>query len=165
MRGFFRRLNHRDAVLRDLEALLLAYPRRRQFDRDFPSLKPMIRKDFEAGVSPSVSALRITSGVIANFIGQLGEEERERVLDALVKGGRTDFAEVATRRVRGTRAGVQDRVQFITQLIGVAIYMAGRMAEEGTLRWDDYADFLNRIEAALDVDPTSQPPLARAFAS
>jgi hypothetical protein len=165
MRGFFRRLNHRDAVLRDLEALLLAYPRRRQFDRDFPSLKPMIRKDFDAGVPPAVSALRITSSVIANFIDQLGEGEQERVLDALMEGGRAAFAEVATRRVKGTREVLHDRVQFVTQLIGVAIYMAGRMAEEGALRWDDYADFLNRIGAALGVDPTNQPPLARAFAS
>jgi hypothetical protein len=163
MRGFFRRLNHRDAVLRDLDALLLAYPRRRRFDRDFPALKTTIRNDYEAGISPALSALRISSGVIGNFVEQLGEGGKESVLHTLVEQGRAGFVGAAHRRVEGKPEVVKDRVAFVTQLIGLAIYIAGRLAEEGTLRWDDYADFLMRIETALDVGPTERQSLARAF--
>ena len=58
MRRFFRRLNHRDAVMKNLEALLLLYPRGRQFARDFPELKPTIRADFDAGVPPTLSRIQ-----------------------------------------------------------------------------------------------------------
>ncbi len=164
MRRFFRRLNHRDAVMKNLEALLLLYPRGRQFARDFPELKPMIRTDFDAGVPPTLSAFRIASLVIENFIGQLEAPQKARVLEALVEGGRAHYADVARKRVRGARAKERDPVLFVSQLAGTAIYIAGRLAEEGTLRWDDYAEFLTRTEAALGVSPKSQQPLGRAFA-
>ncbi len=166
MRRFFRRLNHRDAVMKTLEALLLAYPRGRQFAHDFPTLKATIRADFEANVQPTLSALRICDGVIGNFLQQLEPAERAQVLEALVEGGRAHYAEVARRQVRTTRTkkAERDSVLFVSELTGAAIYIAGRMAEEATLRWDDYADFLARVEAALGVAPAGQQPLlARAF--
>ncbi len=78
MRRFFRRLNHRDAVMKNLEALLLNYPRGRQFARDFPRLKTAIRADFEAGVPPTLAALKISESVIANFVDQLEGPRRRR---------------------------------------------------------------------------------------
>jgi hypothetical protein len=169
MRRFFRRLNHRDAVMRNLDALLLLYPRGRQFPRDFPTLKATIRSDFETGVPPTVSALRISGGVIGSFVGQLGDDQKARVLAALVEHGRAHYAVIALRRVKGPRVKawrepVRDPVLFVSELAGAAIYIAGRMAEEGTIRWDEYADFLTNIETALGVSPKDQQPLGRAFA-
>jgi hypothetical protein len=164
MRRFFRRLNHRDAVMKNLEALLLNYPRGRQFARDFPKLKAVIRDDFEAGVPPTLAALKISESMIGNFVGQLDAPQKAKVLDALVEGGRARYADVARKRVRGARAKERDAVLFVSELAGTAIYIAGRMAEEGALRWDDYADFLARIEATLGVGPRAQHPLGRAFA-
>jgi hypothetical protein len=163
MRGFFKKLSHRDAVLRDLEALLLLYPRRRQFDRDFPDLKATIRADFEADVTPPVTALRIATGVLGNFFRQLDDGEKARVLSALVESGRAGFSQIVRRRVGGSREAPGDRVLFVTQLAGGAICVAGRMAEEGSLRFDEYSEFLTRIETTLGAGPDARQPLARAF--
>ncbi len=131
MRGFFRRLNHRDAVLRDLDALLLAYPRRRRFDRDFPALKTTIRNDYEAGVPPAVSALRISSGVIGKFVEQLGEGGKESVLHMLVEQGRAGFAEVAHRRTEGEPEVVKDRVAFWRSLSDLRSTLPGVWRRKG----------------------------------
>jgi hypothetical protein len=163
MRRFFRKLNHRDAVLRDLEALLVLYPPRRQFDRDFPALKVTIRTDFEAHVAPTLTALRIAQGVLDNFLDQLNAAEKAQALAALVERGRAGFSTIVERRVAGRRETPSDRAAFVAQLAGGAIYIAGRMAEEGVLRWDDYAEFLTRIETALGAGPEARQPLARAF--
>ena len=165
MRRFFRRLNHRDAVMTHLNALLLVYPRGRQFAHDFPTLKATIRADFEAGVPPTIAALRIAGSILGRFLGQLDAGEKARVLEALVERGRAGFAELARQRVKGARGKVGDRLQFVTQLAGAAIYIAERMAEEGALRFDEYADFITRIETALGVAPMGQQPLARAFSA
>jgi hypothetical protein len=163
MRRFFRRLNHRDAVQRDLEALLLFYPPRRQFDRDFPALKTTIRADFEAHVPPTLTALRVARGVLDNFLDQLTAEEKTRALSALVERGRAGFAEIVKRRVGGKGKNPGDRADFVALLAGGAIYIAARMAEEGALRFDDYAEFVTRIETALGAGPEAHQPLARAF--
>ena len=110
MRRFFRRLNHRDAVMKNLEALLLNYPRGRQFARDFPKLKAVLRDDFEAGVPPTLAALKISESVIGNFVGQLDAPQKAKVLDALVEGGRARYADVARKRVRGARAKERDEI-------------------------------------------------------
>jgi hypothetical protein len=153
MRGFFRRLSHRDAVRRNLEALLLLYPRRRRLERDFPALKATIRADFEARVEPGLTALRLAAAMLASFFGQLTEKERSRVLAALAARGRDAFAIIVREEIRGRRDRTKDRVEFLTRLSGAAIYIAGRMAEEGALRFDDYADFVHRIEKALGAAP------------
>jgi hypothetical protein len=164
MRSFVRRLNHRDAVMKHLDALLLLYPPKRQFARDFPMLKPTIRAHFEAGVPPPTSALQIAAMMIGNFVGQLEPADRAKVSAGLCEGGREAFAKAAQRRVGGERGKPRDNVVFVTELAGVAIYMAERMAEDGVLRWDEYADFLSRIEASLGVGPAERQQLAEVFA-
>jgi len=163
MREFFKRLSHRDAVLRDLEALLLLYPAKRQFDRDFPGLKAKIRADFEAHAPTTLTALRIAQGVLDNFLDQLNAAERAEALSALVERGRSGFADIVEGRVAGKQQNPKDRAVFVAQLAGGAIYIAGRMAEEGVLRWDDYAEFITRIETGLGAGPEARQPLANAF--
>ena len=107
--------------------------------------------------------------MIGSFVGQLGDDQKARVLAALVEHGRAHYAVIALRRVKGPRVKawrepVRDPVLFVSELAGAAIYIAGRMAEEGTIRWDEYADFLTNIETALGVSPKDQQPLGRAFA-
>jgi hypothetical protein len=143
------------------------YPRGRQFARDFPNLKATIRTDFDSGIPPLVSALKLAAAIFDSLLDQLDEDERRRALAALSEGGRAHYQKVAERRVRGEREMKRevkrDRALFISELVGAAIYIAQRMAEEGTLRFDEYADFVRRIETALGASPEEHQPLARAF--
>jgi hypothetical protein len=145
---FVKRLNYRDRVLDHLGALLLAWPRGRQFARDFPGLRATIRGHFEAGLSPQSSATRLAAGIIAGTLRQLGEPDRRAVLDEIGRLDREALASMASRRVAG---GVDkpDPVAFATDLVAIAIFMARRMAEEGTLQRSDYVHVLREIEGAI----------------
>jgi hypothetical protein len=163
MRGFVGWLNHRDAVFANLNALLLLYPPRRQFTDDFPKLKSIVRAHFDDGVSANLSALRIAETILQNFIRQLEESEKARVLGALIATGREGFAEIAERRVQGAREPLSDNVTFVTHLAGVAIFMAGRLADEGTIGRHDFEGFVERQAAALGADAETVKALKNGF--
>ncbi len=164
MRAFIARLRHRDAVLENLNSLLLLYPRKRQFAADFPELKAVMRAHCEAGVAAPSSALQIAVGIIENFLRQLDDRGKAAVLDALVQTGRPGFSEIAAARLKGERGEERDPVRFATRLAGVAIFMAARMAEEGTLSRRDYGGFLEKLASALGADAAREQELSRSFA-
>jgi hypothetical protein len=165
MRGLVGRLNHRDAVFSNLNAILLAYPSGRQFTDDFPDLKSIIRKHFEDGVGAPASALQIAERIILSFIGQLGDEEKGSAFDAILRTGRQGFAAIAERHVRGARDQRRERADFVTQLVGVALFMAGRMAEEGTIGRYECDGLQARLAAALSPEATAAKRLGDSFNS
>jgi hypothetical protein len=63
---------------------------------------------------------------------------------------------MASRRVAG---GVDERdpVAFATEFVAIAIFMARRMAEEGTVRRSDYVHILREIEGALAMSGAPAP--------
>ena len=161
MLRFFQRLNHRDAVRGNLDALLLMYPRKRQFERDFPALKATIRAHFSAGVEPASSALQIATSIIEGFLRQLSEDEKRVVAEALAASDVREIEMLAERRIGGERDQKGDSVFFATRLCGVAILMSSRMAGVGALRHAEYERLVTAIERALDAgDP---PSLAQKF--
>jgi hypothetical protein len=163
MRGLVGRLNHRDAVLSNLNAILLFYPPKRQFSDDFPKLRSAVRAHFDDGVAAPLSALQIAETIIENFIGQLGEREKSAALDALIAAGRQGFAEIAERRVQGAREQPGDNITFVTRLTGVAIFMSGRLAEEGAVGRSDHQRFVERLAAALGADAERTKVLNNCF--
>ena len=143
---FVRRLHYRDRVHEYLNALLMGYPSGRQFADDFPGLPSAIRSHFDSGLSAPSAALDLAAEIICALLGQLGTLEKGRVLQALRQPDRDEAAALASRRIAGDRERVPDPVSFLTQLASLAIFMAKRMTEEGTLRSGEYAAFLERIE-------------------
>ena len=137
MLRFVQRLNHRNAVRGHLDALLMMYPRKRQFERDFPSVKRLIRDDFEKGVSPPSSAVSIAAGIITSLLEQLKETERSAVGQSLDTSDPEEIEKLAERRIGGERDQRGDNVFFATRLCGVALLMAGRMTAAGALRRDE----------------------------
>jgi hypothetical protein len=133
MLHFFRWINHRNAVRTNLDALLLMYPRARQFERDFPPVKALIREGFEHSVPPASSALSIAAWIIEHLLSQLAESERQSVVEAILARDLREFEELAQRRLGGERDQPGDNVFFATRLCGVALLMAERMAEVGAL--------------------------------
>ena len=152
MLRFFQRLNHRDAVRGNLNALLLMYPRKRQFERDFPALKSTMRAHFNAGVAPPSSALQIATSIIEGFLLQLTDEEKRAVAEALAASDVREIELLAERRIGGERDQNGDNVFFATRLCGVALLMAGRMMGVGALRRTEYERLVAAIERALGVD-------------
>jgi hypothetical protein len=149
MRALVGRLNHRDAVLKHLDALLVLYPAGRQFAADFPELKAAIRAHFADGTPPPLAALDVAERMIGTFVGQLEAGERTKVHDALSAEGPAAFGALAARRVSGSAEAARERVRFVTELAGAALFIAARMAEEGMLRRSEYLAFLAAIEASL----------------
>jgi hypothetical protein len=137
MLRFVQRLNHRNAVRGNLDALLMMYPRKRQFERDFPSLRKLIREDFEKGVSPTSSAVSIAAGIITSLLEQLKETERSEVAQSLDASDPDEIEKLAERRIGGERDQRGDNIFFATRLCGVALLMAGRMTTAGTLRREE----------------------------
>jgi hypothetical protein len=137
MLRFFQRLNHRDAVRGNLNALLLMYPRKRQFERDFPTLKATMREGFERSVPAASTALFIAARVIETLLSQLAESERQSVVEALLASDPRETEELAQRRIAGERDQPGDSVFFATRLCGVALLMAERMAQVGALRLEE----------------------------
>lgn len=161
MLRFFQRLNHRDAVRGNLDALLLMYPRKRQFERDFPALKATIRAHFAAGVEPTSSALQIATSIIEGFLLQLSDEERQRVAEALAASDVQEIEALAERRIGGERDQHGDKVTFATRLCGVALLMAGRMAGVEAIRRTEYERLVTAIERTLGVEDSAA--LGRTF--
>jgi hypothetical protein len=137
MLRFVQRLNHRNAVRANLDALLMMYPRKRQFERDFPSLKRLIREDFEKDLSPASSAVSIAAGIITSLLEQLMETERSAVAQSLEASDPDEIEKLAERRIGGERDQRGDNVFFATRLCGVALLMAGRMTTAGALSRDE----------------------------
>jgi len=139
------------------------YPRRRQFAGDFPELRATIRSEFEGGTSPPSAALKIAADIIAGLLRQLPEEARAIVLNDIIRSDPAALKALAAARLGRDKARASDAVAFAAQLIGVAVFMARRMVDEGTLRLEEFHHLLAAIDAALDVDAACS--LANAFAS
>ena len=103
MLRFVQRLNHRNAVRGHLDAMLMMYPRKRQFERDFPSLKQLIREDFEKGILPASSAVTISAGIITSLLEQLNDTERSAVAQSLEASDPDEIEKLAERRIGGER--------------------------------------------------------------
>jgi hypothetical protein len=166
MRGLVGRLNHRDAVLSNLNALLLLYPPKRQFSDDFPKLKSVVRSHFDDGISAPLSALQIAETIIENFIQQLTDTEKAAALDGLISTGRKGFAVIAEKHVQRNREPQPtDNVTFVTRLTGVAIFMADHLAQEGALSRSDHQGFVERLAAAFGANGTQIQALNDSFGS
>ena len=161
MLRFVQRLNHRNAVQGNLDALLLMYPRKRQFARDFPALTATIRADFESDVSPASSALRIAAEIIEGFLRQLADAEKEKISASLVTSDLAEIEALATRRIGGEKDQRGDKAFFATRLCGVALLMAGRMAGVGAIRLAEYQHLARAIERELGAP---EEALVAAFA-
>ena len=165
---FVKRLRFRDKTLDHLGALLLYYPSGRQFTKDFPGLRRTIRAHCDAGVAPESSALQIAVGILERFLRQLSADERAAVVAALAETDLEALGALAAKRMAQRKVRPGDGVTFATQLSGVAIFMARRMAETGALRREEFQHLLNSVEAALRAQPadgetTPQSPLAAVF--
>ena len=156
MLRFVQRLNYRNAVRGNLDALLLMYPRKRQFERDFPTVKALIRADFEAGVTAPSSALSIAAGIIASLLGQLTESERQSTVEALAASDPQEIKALATRRIGGERDQRGDNIFFATRLCGAALLMAGRMTAVGALGRDHLDHLAGTIASHLHTDDASR---------
>ncbi len=152
MLRFVKRLNYRDRVHEHLNALLVGYPPGRQFADDFPGLAEAIRAHFEAGVSAPSAALQIAAGIASGLLGQLDSAEKTSVLKGLARLDARELEAMAARRIAGARDELRGRVSFATQLAGLAIYMAGRMTQEGALRQAEYEFFLGELEKPFETE-------------
>ena len=149
MLRFVQWLNHRNAVRGNLDALLMMYPRKRQFERDFPTLRALIRADFEAGVPPPSSAVSIAAGIITTLLEQLSASDRGSVIRTLETSDPDEIEKLAERRIGGEKDQKGDNVFFTTRLCGVALLMAGRMTTAGALRRDERDHLVNTIAEKL----------------
>ena len=158
-------LFYRDRVLEQLGALLLAYPRGRQFFRDFPGLKVEMRRQFDAGVAPASAALQLASGILSGLVRQLGAAERTVVLARLRSVELEELKAIAAERNAGRRRDETAPAALAAELAGVAIFMARGLAEEGILARQEYAWLLGELEIALDRNGEADSgPLSRRFA-
>ena len=116
--------------LGNLDALLLMYPRKRQFVRDFPALKATVRADFEGGVPPAVHRAAVRDRiVIESFLQQLSRGGEEKVRPPRSLRSIWRVSRLAERRIGGERDQRGDKVFFATRLCGVALFMAGQDGE------------------------------------
>jgi hypothetical protein len=164
MRRYFRWLNYRDAVLANLNALMVAYPAGRQFADDFPELKPLLRSCFDGGASLHSSALKISERIIGNFIDQLDSGRKAKTIEALLESDPESFEELAHGNIAGRRAGPPDPTIFMAELIGCALFMAGRMSSQGMLGHSDFDGFLQRVAERLGVNAAGLEALRASFA-
>ena len=158
-------LFYRDRVLEQLGALLLAYPRGRQFLGDFPGLKAKMRQHFDAGLAPASASLQLASGILTGLLRQLGGAERAWVLARLRSVELEELKAIAAERNAGRRHDLAEPAAFAAELAGVAIFMARGLAEEGILSRQEYAWLLGELEIALDRNGEADSgPLSRRFA-
>ena len=149
MLRFIRRLNYRDRVLETLGALFVAYPRGRQFFRDFPGLRDRIRSYFEAETPPARAALALGAEMLGTLIGQLDAKSVQELRAALTKLPAQDIERIASQRTSRMRGPSGDASQVLAEVIGVALFMARRMSEAGTIGESDRARFAETIDALL----------------
>ncbi len=168
IRRFVERLNYRDKTLSHLNALLVYYPSGRQFTKDFPRLRQTIRAYHESGLTPQSAALQIATEIVGRFLQQLSDAQRAAVASSLAESDLATLERLAAKRMAQRRVKPGDAVTFATQLTGVALFMARRMAETGALGREEYRHLLTTIEQALGTKPEdsetmSLNPLAVVF--
>ena len=163
MLRFIERINHRNAVMENLNALLLMYPRKRQFFRDFPKLRETVREHFEGGVAPASSALIMATSIIEGFLYQLNEEEQREAAAALAASDLAEIEKLAERRIGGEKDQPGDKVLFASRLSSVAILMAGKMAGVNALQREEYRQLVDAVERALGVG--AKHPIATTFSA
>jgi hypothetical protein len=152
MLRFVRRLAYRDRVIEQLSALLVMYPRGRQFADDFPALPTTIRTRFDDGASPAACTAELAGAILGDLLGQLDEVERSAVAERLRNVGAEQFRMLAAQRIcERRRDGAADRTSFVAELTGVALYLARRMLEEGTLGAREYEFLAATVDRALAV--------------
>jgi len=144
-----------------LGALLLMYPRRRQFAKDFPELRAAIRGHFGEGAAPSSAALKIAADILADLLAQLDAPQKAALLASLPDLDPAEAKALAARRLAGDRSQSADPSVFAKELLAVAVFMARRMTEEGTLRREELHTLLKAVEGALGAEGA---PLTDAFA-
>jgi hypothetical protein len=155
IRRFVRRLRYRDQVLEHLGALLLMYPRGRQFADDFPGLRASIRTHFEEGAAPSAAALKIAADILSGLLHQLSDLEKRGLLSSLANADPVEAKALASRRLARAKTDAANAAAptvFAGELASVAIFMAWRMSEEGTLRREEVNYLLRTIEEALGAE-------------
>ena len=158
-------LFYRDRVLEQLGALLLAYPRGRQFFSDFPGLKTETRRHFDGGLAPASAALQLAAGILSGLLRQLGAAERAAVLARLRTVQLEELKAIAAERNAGRRRDETAPAAFAAELAGVAIFMARGLAEEGILAREEYAWLLAELETTLDPNGEADTErLSRRFA-
>jgi hypothetical protein len=158
---FIQRINHRNATLGHLDALLMMYPRKRQFFRDFPKLKQMVREHFEKGVPSASTALIGATSIIEGFLRQLTAEEKQATAKALTASDLGELENLALRRIAGERDQPGDKTFFAARLSGVAILMAGQMVAVNAVQREEYRKLIEAVERALGVSPET---IGAAFA-
>ena len=158
MLSVIKRLRYRDEVLQRLGTLLVMYPRRRQFAADFPGLRDLLRAHFQAGVSSTGSALQLSVTIIEALARQLAARDRAAVSAQLNETDWSELQRTTARQLAGKPWPARDAATFAAQLIGGAIFMARRMAEEGTLGRAEYAFLLWELDRILRHDPAVRDP-------
>lgn len=148
---FIQRIYHRNATLGHLEALLMMYPRKRQFLDDFPRFNATIREHFEEAVPAASSALVIAESIIEGFLRQLSPEEKRATAEALAACDLHEIEELVERRIGGEKDQPGDKVFFATRLSAVALLMAGKMAGVNALQRQEYEHLAAAIEQALEA--------------
>ena len=161
MLRFIQWVNHRNATLGHLDALLMMYPRKRQFFRDFPKLKETVREHFEKGVPSASSALIGATSIIEGLLKQLTAEEKQATAKALAASDPGELEKLALRRIAGERDQPGDKAFFATRLSGVAILMAGKMVGVNGVQREEYRKLIDAVENALGV--TDSLDLAERF--
>jgi hypothetical protein len=149
MLSFVKRLAYRDRVLDQLDALLLMYPPGRQFSADFPGLPARVRVHFGEGLSATGSALQLAAEIIAGLVDPFDADARREVLAQVTRLRPDELAATAARSISRQRSDQKDKVAFVAELIGVAIFMAQRMRQEGTAAESEYRIFIELLDRAL----------------
>jgi hypothetical protein len=139
-------------VLEQLEALLLMYPRGRQFAADFPWVPEIVGKRFEEGVTPASAALQIAADIIVHLLVQLAEVDRRMARDNILATDERHAEMLAKSRLARETRRQPDPARFAAELCAVAIFMARRMTEQGTLRREEYRHLLKTIGLVLGKD-------------
>jgi len=142
-------LNYRDRVLEYLGALFVAYPRGRQFARDFPGLRGRIRADFAADVPPPRAAVGLAAAMIEELVGQLDDKGRRSVREALAGLPPCEVERLAADNLARASGRRGDAAQTMAEVIAVALFMAGRMSVAGTVGDSERAAFAAAIDAVL----------------
>jgi len=147
MMRFIKRLNYRDRVLEILGALFVAYPRGRQFFRDFPGLRDRIRGYFDAQTPPARAALALAAEMLSALVGQLDAKARCDLSTALATLTAEEVERIANSRTARMRGPRGDAAQMLAEVMSVALFMAQRMSEAGTIGESDRASFAASVKA------------------
>jgi hypothetical protein len=146
MLRFPRWLTYRDTVLDYLGALLVMYPRGRQFSADFTGLHAILNSHFEAQMRPSGSATEIAAIILGELVQQLSPEQRTELAKQIEALEAREIQALVTNQLSKRTADVRDHVTFTANLIGAAIFIGRRMVDEGTLHPEDFEKFIREVD-------------------